>query len=136
MTISTISAVVEARKALAETKARVIVAQWKTLIESLREAGTLDNCIAVCDVSASMGCIYGMYDKNHVEPIFASVSLSLVLASLAKPPFDAGFITFSALPQYVRVDLSKNKLLLCPTLIGVKTRTSGLFSLTCSSPSQ
>jgi hypothetical protein len=80
---STIPAVIEARKALAETKARVIEAQWKTLIESLREAGTLDNCIAVCDVSGSMGGITDKYDKNDVSPIFGSVSLSLVLASKA-----------------------------------------------------
>ena len=106
--ISTIPAVVEAKKAMAETKSRVIEAQWKTLIESLREAGTLDNCLAVCDVSGSMGIIHGKYDKNNVEPIFASISLSLVLASLAKPPFDAGFITFSAEPQYVQVDLKQS----------------------------
>ena len=106
--ISTIPAVVEARKALAETKARVIEAQWKTLIESLREAGTLDNCIAICDVSGSMGSIAGKYDKNHVSPIFASISLSLVLASLTKPPFDAGFITFSARPQFVQVNLKQS----------------------------
>lgn len=104
----TIPAVVEARKSLAEIKARVIEAQWKTLIESLREAGTLDNCIAVCDVSGSMGNIYSKYDKNHVLPIFASVSLSLLLASLTKPPFNAGFITFSARPQFVQVNLSQS----------------------------
>ena len=106
--VPTIPAVVEAKKALAETKARVIEAQWKTLIESLREAGTLDNCIAVCDVSGSMGNITEKYDKAHVSPIFASISLSLVLASLAKPPFDAGFITFSAQPEFVRVDLNQS----------------------------
>ena len=106
--ISSIPAVVEAKKALAETKIRVIEAQWKTLIESLREAGTLDNCIAICDVSGSMGRITDKYDKEDVSPIFASISLSLVLASLAKPPFDAGFITFSARPQFVRVDLKQS----------------------------
>jgi len=106
--ISTIPAVAEARKALAETQTRVVEAQWNTLIESLREAGTLDNCIAICDVSGSMGSILSKYDKVDVSPIFASISLSLVLASLAKPPFDAGFITFSAKPQYVRVDLKQS----------------------------
>ena len=104
----TVPAVVEARKAMAETKARVIEAQWKTLIESLREAGTLDNCIAVCDVSGSMGDIYGKYDKRNVQPIFASISLSLILASLTKPPFNAGFITFSSRPQFVQVNLQQS----------------------------
>ena len=108
--ISAIPAVVEAKKALAETKIRVIEAQWKTLIESLREAGTLDNCIAVCDVSGSMGSIYDEYDKKDISPILGSISLSLVLASLAKPPFDAGFITFSASPEYVQVNLKQSLL--------------------------
>ena len=105
---STIPAVVEARKALAKTQGRVVEAQWKTLIDSLREAGSLDNCIAICDVSGSMGRITDKYDKNHVSPIFASISLSLVLASLTKPPFDAGFITFSSRPQFVQVNLKQS----------------------------
>ena len=58
---------VEARKALAETKWRVIEAQWKTLIESFREAGTLDNCISICDVSGSMGTITYKYNKKEDE---------------------------------------------------------------------
>ena len=105
---SSIPAVVEARKAMAEVQSRVVEVQWKTLIDSLREAGTLDNCIAVCDVSGSMGSITEKYDKNNVSPIFASISLSLVLASLAKPPFDAGFITFSARPQFLQVNLQQS----------------------------
>ncbi len=43
------------------------------------------------------------YDKRSVQPIFLSVSLSLILASLAKPPFDAGFISFSERPEFVRL---------------------------------
>ena len=105
---STIPAVVEARKALVETQSRVVEAQWKTLIESLREAGTLDNCLAICDTSGSMGWLEDKYDKKHVSPIFVSVSLSLVLASLAKPPFDGGFITFSDEPEYIQVNLKQS----------------------------
>ena len=100
-------AVVEVRKALAEINTRVIEAQWKTLIESLREAGSLDNCIAVCDVSGSMGSIIdrGYKKSDYVAPILPAVSLSLVLATLAKPPFNAGFISFSARPEFVRINL-------------------------------
>jgi hypothetical protein len=36
------------------------------------------------------------------------MSLSLVLASLAKPPFNGGFITFSATPSFERLDLDKS----------------------------
>ena len=113
LNILRVLAVVEAKKALAETKKRVIEAQWKILIESLREAGTLDNCLAICDVSASMGSVYGGYDKNDVSPIFASISLSLVLASLAKPPFDAGLSPSPlnlSIPGSISSNLSKNKI--------------------------
>ena len=104
---SKMPAVVEVRKALAEINTRVIEAQWKTLIESLREAGSLDNCIAVCDVSGSMGSIIdrGYKKSDYVAPILPAVSLSLVLATLAKPPFNAGFISFSARPEFVRINL-------------------------------
>ncbi|KAF8805204.1 hypothetical protein BYT27DRAFT_7234324 [Phlegmacium glaucopus] len=108
--LSTIPAVIEARKTLIENETRVIEAQWKTLIESLREAGSLDNCMAICDVSGSMGNIGAKYDKNNVAPIFPAVALSLVLASLAKPPFNAGFITFSYRPEFLRVDLTQSLL--------------------------
>ena len=106
--LPTIPALIEARKTLTGTQTRVIEAQWKTLIESLREAGSLDNCMAICDVSGSMGSIDAQYDKNEVPPILPAVSLSLVLASLAKPPFNGGFITFSARPEYVQVDLTES----------------------------
>ena len=99
-------AIIEAKKALLETQKRVIEAQWKTLIESLREAGSLDNCIAICDVSGSMGDINAKYDKKRVAPILPAISLSLLLATLAKPPFNAGFITFSATPKFLQVDLT------------------------------
>ncbi|KAG6864564.1 hypothetical protein C0991_008607 [Blastosporella zonata] len=45
--------------------------------------------------------------KNFVKPILRAVSLSLVLASLAPPPFNAGFITFSAQPEFVQLDLKQ-----------------------------
>ena len=63
----------------------------------------MDNALAICDVSGSMGSIYS-YNKKHVDPIFPAVSLSLVLASLAKPPFNSGFITFSENPEFVRLE--------------------------------
>ncbi|PPQ64178.1 hypothetical protein CVT24_008553 [Panaeolus cyanescens] len=88
-------------------KARVADAQWKTLVNNLCEAGKLDNCLAVCDVSGSMGSL-GYYDKRSVQPILPAVALSLIIASVAKPPFNGGFITFSSNPQFVQVDLTKS----------------------------
>ena len=98
----------EWRKKLAETQLRVVEAQWKTLIERLRESGALENAVAICDVSGSMGTFDSKYNKHHVQPIFPAVSLSLVLAQLAKPPFNNGFINFSQHPQFVRLDPSQS----------------------------
>lgn len=95
------------KKKIADSQIRVVEAQWKALVQSLREHGTLSNALAVCDVSGSMGDIYSQLDKKDVRPIFPAVSLSLVLAQLAQPPFDNGFITFSESPRYVQLDPSK-----------------------------
>ncbi|KAH7922572.1 hypothetical protein BV22DRAFT_1197329 [Leucogyrophana mollusca] len=97
---------------LAETKMRVVEAQWKTLVKRLEESGELDNCIAVCDVSGSMGSIsYFQRSRSHlanskfnVNPIGPAISLSLLIARLAKPPFNDGFITFSSRPQFVTLN--------------------------------
>ncbi|KAG1762186.1 hypothetical protein EDD22DRAFT_892930 [Suillus occidentalis] len=107
-TVPLYNAIEEHKRKLVETQVRVAEAQWATLLERLREAGELDNCIAVCDVSGSMGYIdsYG-YVKSHrssVSPIWPAISLSLVLARLAKPPFKDAFITFSADPKMVVLD--------------------------------
>ncbi|KAJ7340675.1 hypothetical protein DFH08DRAFT_811877 [Mycena albidolilacea] len=101
------------RQQLAEANVGVIEAQWKTLVQSLRDAGTIDNSIAICDVSGSR--VYGpdCESENNfllfkalesIAPIFPAISLSLLLAQLAKPPFNDGFITFSHSPEFVRLD--------------------------------
>ncbi|KDQ56468.1 hypothetical protein JAAARDRAFT_195103 [Jaapia argillacea MUCL 33604] len=102
-----------ARK-VAETRVRVFEAQWKTLIERLKESGPLDNAMAVCDVSGSMGTIHDdilSRRSDQVSPILPAISLSLVLAQVAKHPFNNGFITFSQNPEYVTVDVEKDGLL-------------------------
>ncbi|KAJ7218268.1 hypothetical protein B0H12DRAFT_1031955 [Mycena haematopus] len=92
------------RAELAAMNMRVVEAQWKTLVQSLRDAGTIDNAIAVCDVSGSMGSLDLPYNPKSIDPIYPAVSLSLLLAQLAKPPFNGGFITFSQTPEFVRLD--------------------------------
>ncbi len=77
----------EFKQRLAEIRLRVVEAQWQTLLENLREAGALENSLAVCDVSGSMGQLYGRFKERYTPPILPAVSLSLVLASIAKPPF-------------------------------------------------
>ncbi|KAH8830920.1 hypothetical protein DL96DRAFT_1813896 [Flagelloscypha sp. PMI_526] len=91
---------------LAELELRVAEGQWKTLVNRIRDAGSLDNAIAVCDVSGSMGNINNT-DAKHPSPILPAISLSLLLASVAKPPFNGGIITFSAQPKYWALNLDQ-----------------------------
>ncbi|KAG9005729.1 hypothetical protein FRB90_010229, partial [Tulasnella sp. 427] len=93
---------------LSETNMQIVSSQWATLVERTREEGKLTNCLAVCDVSGSMGGLYvaknakaGLKQTDHVSPIFPAVALSLLLAQLAAPPFANSFITFSENPQVV-----------------------------------
>ncbi|KAG5653115.1 hypothetical protein H0H81_002182 [Sphagnurus paluster] len=104
----------ELRRSLKSAQIRVVEAQWKTLVARLRESGSLDNALAVCDVSGSMGSVHAVGHKRskwdtsgRVHPILPAISLSLVLAHLAKPPFNAGFVTFSSSPQFIQLDLEK-----------------------------
>lgn len=105
----------EVKKELAETQGKVIGAQWNTLVSNLRDSGTLDNCLALCDVSGSMGSLEKYRSSGNsksksrksssaVEPILPAVALSLVLCQLAKPPFANSFITFSEEPKFAQVD--------------------------------
>jgi hypothetical protein len=97
----------ERERRLAEAQMRVVDAQWAMLMTRLRESGQLDNCIAVCDVSGSMGSIDYTTTNNtpfDVSPIWPAVSLSLLVARLAQPPFNDSFITFSGSPQFVVLD--------------------------------
>ncbi|KAH8823311.1 hypothetical protein DL96DRAFT_1698022 [Flagelloscypha sp. PMI_526] len=91
---------------LAELELRVAESQWKTLVNRIKDAGSLDSAIAVCDVSGSMGTL-GYTDPKRPDPILPSVSLSLLLASIAKPPFNGGIITFSEEPEYVALNLDQ-----------------------------
>ena len=88
----------------------VIDAQWNTLVESVRAAGTLDNCLAVGDVSGSMGLFQpGLYrnkDSHHVQPIMPALALTIILAQTAREPWRNHFITFSNKPELVKIDPS------------------------------
>jgi hypothetical protein len=90
-----------------KAEVQVIEAQWKTLVDNLKKSGTLDNSMAVCDVSGSMGHILdsnmsGNYD--HVSPILPAVALSLVLSQVSAEPWANSFITFSERPEIVKID--------------------------------
>jgi Domain of unknown function (DUF2828) len=88
------------RAHIARREAQVVDAQWDAMIARLREAGTLDNCLAICDVSGSMGDI-NWHCPGEPQPILPAVALSMTLSQLAKPPFANVFVTFSAHPEIV-----------------------------------
>lgn len=77
--------------------------QWNTLVQRIKDSGTMDNCIAVADVSGSM---QSPTFPDGTSPLDSSIGLSLLIAEVAKPPFGGAFITFSDNPQVQRVDLS------------------------------
>ena len=128
-TRSLANALNERKHQLAEAQMRVVDAQWATLVTRLRESGQLENCIAICDVSGSMGFIqHNITVKSpfDVTPIWPAISLSLLVARLAKPPFNDSFITFSASPQFVTVDPESRRVSLGATIEGMSCAGWGM----------
>ncbi|KAH7887290.1 hypothetical protein F5I97DRAFT_1935481 [Phlebopus sp. FC_14] len=97
----------------------------RTLVGRLREAGQLDNCIAVCDVSGSIQRRKGS-SPFEVAPIWPAISLSLLMARLAKPPFSDAFITFSAVPRMVVLDPESSNVSLGQTVNRMKSSDWGM----------
>ncbi|KAL9060794.1 MAG: hypothetical protein Q9162_000498 [Coniocarpon cinnabarinum] len=79
----------------AQLQAKVADAQWKALVQRVKDSGTLSNSIAVCDVSGSMN---SPTFKDGTWPLHSSIGLSLLLAEITQPPFGGHFITFSSDP--------------------------------------
>jgi hypothetical protein len=121
------------RTHIARREAQVINAQWDAMIARLRCAGTLDNCLALCDVSGSMGSIYAPANSHNGRPlpILPAVALSMTLAQLAKPPFSNTFITFSAKPEIVTLQegagLAANATTMIQSRWGMNTDLQAVF---------
>ncbi|KAL0713100.1 hypothetical protein Bca4012_020078 [Brassica carinata] len=63
--------------------------QWKRMVDDMRTKGSLTNCIAISDVSASM----------TGTPMEVSVALGLLVSELSEEPWKGKLITFSETPQ-------------------------------------
>ncbi|XP_004301740.1 PREDICTED: uncharacterized protein LOC101301018 [Fragaria vesca subsp. vesca] len=63
--------------------------QWKRLVEDMVKKGKMKNCLAVCDVSGSMGGL----------PMDVSVALGLLVSELSEKPWKGKVITFSEKPE-------------------------------------
>lgn len=91
-------AMVEAK--MAEIDAKVADGQWKTLVQRIKDSGTLENSIAVADVSGSMT---SPRQSDGSTPMDTSIGLSLLLAEVTAPPFGGSFITFSSKPTVEQI---------------------------------
>ncbi|KAK3343406.1 hypothetical protein B0T25DRAFT_554254 [Lasiosphaeria hispida] len=89
---------------IAAMDAKVVDGQWKTLVQRIKDSGTLEASMAVCDVSGSMG---SPVFPDGTCPMDSAIGLSLLLAEVTAPPFGGTFITFSETPVVEKVDLSK-----------------------------
>ncbi|KAM0563184.1 hypothetical protein ACHAPJ_000900 [Fusarium lateritium] len=92
------------KKKVAEIEAKVIDGQWNTLVQRIKDSGSLESSMAVCDVSGSM---FGPVFPDKTNPLDAAIGLSLLIAEVTKPPFSGTFITFSQNPTVEKVDLSE-----------------------------
>lgn len=85
-------------------EAKVVDGQWNALVQRIKDSGNLENSLAVCDVSGSMG--HPIF-PDKTCPMDSAIGLSLLIAEVIKPPFGGSFITFSSDPEVVKLDLSK-----------------------------
>ncbi|GMN49335.1 hypothetical protein TIFTF001_018494 [Ficus carica] len=72
-----------------EDGGQVAELQWKRMVDDLLKSGKLRNCLAISDVSGSMGGI----------PMDVSVALGLLVSELSEEPWKGKIITFSQDPQ-------------------------------------
>lgn len=81
-----------------EVSCGIVNGQWETLVQRVKDSGTLGSSIAVCDLGDSM---YLSSFKDGTNPIDSAIGLSLLVSEVTAPPFGGGFITFSNRPSYI-----------------------------------
>ncbi|KKO98523.1 hypothetical protein THAR02_09366 [Trichoderma harzianum] len=91
-------------QATREIEAKVADGQWKTLVQRIKDSGTLSSCIAVCDVSGSMS---GPVFKDGTTPMHSAIGLSLLVAEVTEEPFGGKFITFHERPSMKSISMNK-----------------------------
>lgn len=115
--------------------------QWQSMVQSIRNSSrsSLKNCLAVADVSGSMGSIHGpghmRWGASHgsICPIFPCVALTLLLSELAAGPWNGSFFTFSSTPtlEYINpaLPLSDRATKLSTAHWNMSTNLSAVFNL-------
>lgn len=120
-------------------KSKVADMQWRTLVQSIRNSSksSIKNCLAVADVSGSMGSISrgNVYagQINNPSPIYPCVALTLLLSELAVEPWRGSFFTFSESPslEYIEptLPLSQRSNKLSRSAWGMNTNFYAVFQL-------
>lgn len=84
-----------------EQSSEVAELQWKRMVDDLSAKGSLNNCLAVCDVSGSMSGL----------PMKVCVALGILISELTEVPWKGQLITFSENPtlQTVQGDTLREK---------------------------
>ena len=80
---------------------QIIDGQWNSLVQSVRDRGTVESAIAIVDVSGSMS---SPQFSDRTCPMDSAIGLGMLLAEIAEEPFKNLVITFSDTPQLVRLD--------------------------------
>ncbi|KAK2745198.1 hypothetical protein FQN55_006323 [Onygenales sp. PD_40] len=75
-------------------------AQWNTLVQRIRDSGSLSDAIAVCDVSGSMNMPQA---KDGTCALHDAIGLSLLIAEVTRAPFGGRVIIFAENPGVVTV---------------------------------
>jgi len=91
---------------LQQMRSKVADGQWNTLVQRIRDSGTLTSSIAIADVSGSMS--YPEF-ADGTTPMDSAIGLALLVAEVTQPPFGGAFITFSERPEVLRVGGSDDK---------------------------
>lgn len=74
----------------------VCEAQWKVLVEEVRKLGTLKNCVAVVDTSASM-------EYNNCLPLDVAIAMGLLISEVTEGEFHGHCITFNYVPTFAQI---------------------------------
>ncbi|RZC59433.1 hypothetical protein C5167_006741 [Papaver somniferum] len=68
--------------------------QWQRMVNDLSKKGKLKDCLALCDVSGSMGG----------TPMEVCVALGLLISDMSEDPWKGNVITFSTTPQLHKIE--------------------------------
>jgi hypothetical protein len=113
-----VARLVESKKS--ELLEKTLDGQWATLVQRIKDNGTLSSTMAVCDVSGSMT---SPTFPDTTTPLHSSIGLSLLVSEVTEKPFGGSIITFSTNPSIREVGGADDKSSLrekCQKILGLE----------------